>query len=125
MGAMSDLMYEQAEDQFCDALAEVYAEQFCRGSDAIGGGGWRIAGETLQLLGRLLTKAGERAAEKYGDGLDGPVESTSPLTRRSRQHEGLDDQRCARHGCSEEHDHTGTGLCEKHHEEWQRADTGL
>jgi hypothetical protein len=81
---MSDAMYEQAKEDFNEALAELFAENFCRGSDTLGPAGWRIVGSTLQLIGAALAEAGRKADAKHGDGYDGPVVSLDELRGRDK-----------------------------------------
>jgi hypothetical protein len=67
MGARARAMYDQAQNELADAVVNVFAEEFCRGSDSLGPRGWDILAAALRTVAEGFSRAASMC-EAHGEG---------------------------------------------------------
>jgi len=71
MGQMSNANREQAVQNLADAIVDLYAEEFCRGSDSLGERGWDILSANLRVIAMAFNVAADGCARSgSGDMVD-------------------------------------------------------
>lgn len=77
MGAMSELMHEQAEAELAEAVTNLFAEEFCRGSDSLGREGWETLAVATRVFADALRLAAERMQREHGFATEAEREAAS------------------------------------------------
>ena len=73
MGIRSQMMHDQATDKLAEAIVNLFAEEFSRGSDSLGEEGWRHLAAACHNLSASFHLAAGRIVTEV---LDDPTEGT-------------------------------------------------